>query len=64
MRLVQVSGRPKGEVLQMLTEKHAGVSKMIFVEDKLSTLEKVGKEQECHRARATRCESKLALKTS
>ncbi|KAF5835320.1 hypothetical protein DUNSADRAFT_7552 [Dunaliella salina] len=39
-----VSGRPKAEVLQMLTDKHAGMQKMIFVEDKLSTLEKVAKD--------------------
>eukprot|EP00983_Pelagomonas_calceolata_P101668 1158722-Pelagomonas_calceolata.AAC.2 len=40
----QVSGRPKGEVLQMLTDKHTGMQKMIFVEDKLSTLEKMLKQ--------------------
>jgi len=37
----QVSGRPKGEVLQLLAQKHAGAEKLVFVEDKLSTLEKV-----------------------
>ena len=36
-----VSGRPKGEVLTALAEKHAGAPAFHFVEDKLSTLEKV-----------------------
>jgi phosphoglycolate phosphatase-like HAD superfamily hydrolase len=35
-----VSGRPKSEVLESLNEKHPG-SECHFVEDKLSTLEKV-----------------------
>ena len=35
-----VSGQPKSEVLQMLCERHPG-AKCNFVEDKLSTLEKV-----------------------
>lgn len=37
-----VSGRPKGEVLAQLAAKHGDASTCIFVEDKLSTLEKVG----------------------
>lgn len=36
-----VSGRPKGEVLAALAAKHAGAGGFHFVEDKLSTLEKV-----------------------
>ncbi|CAG9463179.1 unnamed protein product [Pedinophyceae sp. YPF-701] len=40
-----VSGRPKGEVLAMLGERHPGAA-LHFVEDKLSTLEKVCKEVE------------------
>lgn len=36
-----VSGRPKGEVLADLQKQHPGVP-CLFVEDKLSTLEKVG----------------------
>lgn len=36
-----VSGRPKGEVLNKLSAEHPAASELIFVEDKLSTLEKV-----------------------
>ncbi len=36
-----VSGRPKGEVLRRLAEQHGDAAALIFVEDKLSTLEKV-----------------------
>lgn len=36
-----VSGRPKGEVLAALQERHADAPAFHFVEDKLSTLEKV-----------------------
>mmetsp|Transcript_24172 Transcript_24172/g.52804 ORF Transcript_24172/g.52804 Transcript_24172/m.52804 type:complete len:294 (+) Transcript_24172:56-937(+) len=39
-----VSGRPKGEVLAMLQQRHLDAPAAIFVEDKLSTLEKVLKE--------------------
>lgn len=38
-----VSGRPKGEVLAMLAARHPGTPRKVFVEDKLSTLEKVAK---------------------
>ncbi len=38
-----VSGRPKGEVLRDLAARHPGASRQVFVEDKLSTLEKVDK---------------------
>lgn len=47
-----VSGRPKGEVLKMLQEKHSSENEgdrqqisFHFVEDKLSTLEKVAKDE-------------------
>ncbi|PRW56992.1 hypothetical protein C2E21_4196 [Chlorella sorokiniana] len=36
-----VSGRPKSEVLEMLAERHPEAGSYHFVEDKLSTLEKV-----------------------
>ncbi len=36
-----VSGRPKTEVLSKLAERHPDASGLVFVEDKLSTLEKV-----------------------
>jgi hypothetical protein len=36
-----VSGRPKGEVLNKLSAQYPEASELIFVEDKLSTLEKV-----------------------
>lgn len=39
-----VSGRPKGEVLEKLAGNHPDATERIFVEDKLSTLEKVGKD--------------------
>ena len=39
-----VSGKPKSEVLEALQARHAAdVQGFIFVEDKLSTLEKVAK---------------------
>ena len=38
-----MSGRPKGEVLANLAAAHPGAAAKIFVEDKLSTLEKVAK---------------------
>lgn len=38
-----ISGRPKGEVLRDLAARHPGASSKVFVEDKLSTLEKVDK---------------------
>lgn len=38
-----VSGRPKGEVLAMLAGRHPAAGRRVFVEDKLSTLEKVAK---------------------
>jgi hypothetical protein len=37
-----VSGLPKSEVLESLRERHPGAQAYVFVEDKLSTLEKVG----------------------
>ena len=37
-----VSGRPKAEVLAALAERHPGAGALHFVEDKFSTLEKVG----------------------
>ncbi|EFJ53097.1 hypothetical protein VOLCADRAFT_101579 [Volvox carteri f. nagariensis] len=39
-----VSGRPKGEVLAALAAQHPDVNAKIFVEDKLSTLEKVARD--------------------
>jgi len=39
-----VSGRPKGEVLAQLADRHKGTPACIFVEDKLATLEKVCKD--------------------
>lgn len=39
-----VSGRPKGEVLQKLAAEHPDATGLVFVEDKLSTLEKVCKD--------------------
>lgn len=36
-----VSGRPKGEVLNKLAADHPNATGLAFVEDKLSTLEKV-----------------------
>eukprot|EP01026_Neomeris_dumetosa_P022933 TRINITY_DN19771_c1_g1_i1.p1 TRINITY_DN19771_c1_g1~~TRINITY_DN19771_c1_g1_i1.p1 ORF type:complete len:273 (-),score=64.72 TRINITY_DN19771_c1_g1_i1:261-1079(-) len=39
-----VSGQPKTEVLHMLEERHPNSSGFVFVEDKLSTLEKVMKD--------------------
>lgn len=36
-----VSGRPKSEVLLKLEERHPGAAAYHFIEDKLSTLEKV-----------------------
>ncbi|KAG1667581.1 hypothetical protein FOA52_014662 [Chlamydomonas sp. UWO 241] len=39
-----VSGRPKGEVLTKLAGNHPDASALVFVEDKLSTLEKVCKD--------------------
>ncbi|GAX82676.1 hypothetical protein CEUSTIGMA_g10102.t1 [Chlamydomonas eustigma] len=39
-----ISGRPKSEVLEALAAKHTDVQEYIFVEDKLSTLEKVSKD--------------------
>ncbi|KAG2445183.1 hypothetical protein HYH02_008651 [Chlamydomonas schloesseri] len=39
-----VSGRPKGEVLANLAAAHPDATAKIFVEDKLSTLEKVAKD--------------------
>ncbi|KAG2501909.1 hypothetical protein HYH03_000407 [Edaphochlamys debaryana] len=39
-----VSGRPKGEVLAALAAQHPDASARLFVEDKLSTLEKVAKD--------------------
>eukprot|EP00798_Chlamydomonas_sp_ICE-L_P026047 gene26047-11745_t len=40
-----MSGRPKGEVLQKLADAHPEARQKIFVEDKLSTLEKVNKDE-------------------
>jgi hypothetical protein len=37
-----VSGRPKTEVLAQLAAKHSDATGLVFVEDKFSTLEKVG----------------------
>jgi hypothetical protein len=37
-----VSGAPKSEVLQDLADRHPDAAAYVFVEDKLSTLEKVG----------------------
>ncbi|PNH07152.1 hypothetical protein TSOC_006401 [Tetrabaena socialis] len=39
-----VSGRPKGEVLAALAGRHPDAAALVFVEDKLSTLEKVIKD--------------------
>lgn len=39
-----VSGRPKGEVLHKLSAQHPDALALIFVEDKLGTLEKVSKD--------------------
>ncbi len=36
-----ISGRPKGEVLTALAARHPDAAGLVFVEDKLSTLEKV-----------------------
>lgn len=36
-----VSGRPKSEVLLALEARHPDAARKLFVEDKLSTLEKV-----------------------
>ncbi|KAL6764717.1 hypothetical protein V8C86DRAFT_2468849 [Haematococcus lacustris] len=43
-----ISGRPKGEVLAMLASRHPDALDKIFVEDKLSTLEKVCQDSELH----------------
>jgi len=37
-------GTPKAEILKMLQSKHPNASRYVFIEDKLSTLEKVKKE--------------------
>lgn len=37
-----VSGQPKSEVLEMLAARHPQAAGYLFVEDKMSTLEKVG----------------------
>ncbi|GLC38636.1 hypothetical protein PLESTB_000454800 [Pleodorina starrii] len=39
-----VSGRPKGEVLAALAQAHPQAAERVFVEDKLSTLEKVARD--------------------
>lgn len=36
-----ISGTPKTEVLKLLQEKHPNASSMHFIEDKVSTLNKV-----------------------
>lgn len=36
-----VSGRPKTEVLEQLAARHPRAAGLVFVEDKLTTLEKV-----------------------
>ncbi len=41
-----VSGRPKSEVLENLERKHPQAGAFHFVEDKMSTLEKVSKRRE------------------
>lgn len=42
-----VSGAPKSSVLSQLAADHPGAKEYIFVEDKLSTLEKVGAAPTC-----------------